>query len=133
MITLNKNVPTHFMLDPFFNAPRKRALKPVVNKNIAYNVLKSKDGFTLEFAAPGFSKDDFAINMEDGKLVVKLNKEVNSEVKYVSREFDFSSFEKKFTLPQDINLDLISASYDLGVLKISLPLKEKITKEISIL
>lgn len=132
MITLNKNVPAHFLLDPFFNLPRKKSHKATVNKNVACNILKSEKGFALEFAAPGFSKADFSINMDDGKLVVKLHKEISGETKYVSREYDFSSFEKKFTLPNNVNLDKIAASYDLGVLKIELPLKDKITKEIDI-
>jgi len=133
MVTLNKNTPAHFLLDPLFGNPRKRMHNLPVNTRIAYNIIKKESEFIIEFAAPGFSKSDFSINTDDGKLVVKLDKKDQAETKFISKEFDFSAFEKKFTLPSDVNLEKISASYELGVLKVNLPLKAKIKKEINIL
>ena len=133
MITYNKNLPAHLLFDTLFNSPSKKSgiSSTPVNK-IPYNIIKRKNGFLLEFAIPGFSKEDFAIRMEDQKLLVKLEKETSSERTYIRKEFDHSSFEKKFNLPEDINTEKISATYEQGVLSISLEKIEKISKQIDI-
>lgn len=134
MITRSKNIPANFFLDSFFNVPTKRrTIEPIVNKRIAYNIIKKETGFTMEFAVPGFSKEDFSVKMEDKKLVVKMEKELEKKGDYKRKEYEFGSFEKKFNLPSNIDQDKISASYENGVLAIELVYVEKVTKEINIL
>lgn len=133
MRTLNKNVPAHFFLDSIFNhSPKKRHVKPFVYKRIPHNIIKNEKGYALEFAIPGFSKDDFSIKMEENKLVVKLNSPEKENINYTRKEFDFDTFEKKFSIPNTINSEKISATYNSGILTVLLELKEKITKEINI-
>jgi HSP20 family protein len=105
----------------------------------AVNVIESKDGFILELAAPGMDKNDFRLKMEHNILSITGQKENNKEEndsKYTRKEFSYCSFERSFTLPNTVNSENINASYENGVLKISLPkkeeAKEKPVKEISI-
>ncbi len=133
MITYNKNLPAHFLFDSIFNSPsRKSTVNPVSAKNVPYNIIKNEKGFSIEFAIPGFSKKDFIVRMEENKLLVKLEKEISDERTYARREFNYSSFEKRFNLPEDIDSEKISATYDKGVLTISLEKLEKISKQIDI-
>ena len=37
------------------------------------------------------------------------------------KEFDYNSFKKSFSIPKSVDLSKISASYDIGILKINLP------------
>lgn len=133
MITYNKSLPAHLLFDTLFNSPSKiSGIQTIPSNKVPYNIIKEENGFLLEFAIPGFSKDDFTVRMEDQKLLVKLEKEHSDERTYLRKEFDYSSFEKKFNLPEDINAEKISASYEHGVLTISLEKLEKISKQIDI-
>ena len=49
-----------------------------------------------------------------------------SRSKYIQQEFaQYTSFERSWTLPKDVNVDSIDASYDAGILQISVPLLQE--------
>ena len=79
----------------------------------------------MEIAAPGMSKDDFKIRInEENELVVTLehkdeHKEEKKDEKYLRREFSYSHFEQTLLLPDDIKKEEISASMEHGVLNIT--------------
>ena len=93
----------------------------------AINVKESDKEYTVEIAAPGMSKDDFKIRInEENELVVTLehkdeHKEEKKDEKYLRREFSYSQFEQTLLLPDDIKKEEISASMEHGVLNITLP------------
>ncbi|MEI7013063.1 Hsp20/alpha crystallin family protein [Leptospira licerasiae] len=93
----------------------------------AVNVVKTKDGFELDFAAPGLEKGDFKIDLEGDQLTVSAEKKSESKQEdksYSKREYNYSSFSRTFTLPDNVIKDQISAKYDNGVLKLTIPKKE---------
>lgn len=105
----------------------------------ATNVVETENGFELELASPGLSKEDFKIDIENNLLTISSEKEINNEHKeknYTRKEFMVSSFSRSFNLPKTVDLDKIKAEYKDGILKVELPKKEeentKITKQISI-
>lgn len=136
MITVRnrKQRPSTFLFDPFFMGghPAQKA-EATLKPRIFTNILKSVDGFVIELAAPGFQKDDFNIDVDQNKLKVSFSKDASDEkVKYAKQEFVIGDFTKSFNLPSDIDTEKITASYDLGVLKINLVRAPKITKKIMI-
>lgn len=138
MITIrNKNHrPSSFLFDPFFlngtMAP-KTFTKPELKPRIFTNIIKTEDGFSIELAAPGFQKEDFNIDIDNDLLKVSFDKKENEETpKYTKQEFVTGAFSKSFNLPKNIDLDKITATYELGVLKISLVKTPQITKKIDI-
>ncbi len=93
----------------------------------AVNVTEDKDVYKVSIAAPGLKKDDFKIDVEGNMLTISSEKEENKEEKektYTRKEYNYSSFSRSFTLPDEIEKDKIEAKYEDGVLKISLPRKE---------
>jgi HSP20 family protein len=105
----------------------------------AVNIAEDENKYAIEFAVPGFSKSDFVINLENDILTVKSEKESQTdetEINYTRKEFDYSSFQRSFTLPDLVDGEKISASYTNGVLSIEIPKKEeakvKPAREISI-
>lgn len=91
------------------------------------NIIEDEKGFKLELSVPGFKKEDFDINIEQGALIIRSEKkeESNKEEKNYSRkEFSYSSFSRSFQLPDNINENNISAKYDNGVLQLTIPKKE---------
>jgi HSP20 family protein len=85
------------------------------------NVTENDSQYSLHLAAPGLTKQDFNIRVENDNLVIsvekKEEKEENVSDKYTRREFNYSAFKRSFRLDDKINRQGISASYDNGVLK----------------
>ncbi len=103
------------------------------NSSPSVNVVEHDGHFTMELAAPGLEKKDFNIQIENDYLVIsaekKVEKEDTSNSKYNRREFNYSSFKRSFQLDDTINLEGITASYDNGLLKITLPKKDETWKK----
>ncbi len=94
----------------------------------AVNIAENEDTFKIEFAAPGLIKTDFKINLNNDVLTVSSEKEINNEeskTNYTRKEFNFSSFERTFTLPDSADGDKISAEYKDGILTIDIPKREE--------
>jgi len=81
---------------------------------------------SIEFIAelPGVKKEDVKILLEDGVLTVSGEKKNefkgNEKINIFRNERLFGRFERKFELPEDINLDEITAKFENGLLKISI-------------
>ena len=90
----------------------------------AINVKEDEKNFDIEVAAPGFSKKDFEVTINENVLTLSAeNKKeiIEKEEEYSRREFYCNSFERSFTLPKILDLSKdIKAKYDDGVLKIHL-------------
>ena len=89
----------------------------------AVNIIEKDDKFLIELAAPGLRKEDFKINIENG--ILQIDSESQREVEeekdnYTRKEFNYSSFSRSFTLPENASEENIAASYENGVLKLKL-------------
>jgi HSP20 family protein len=59
---------------------------------------------------------------------VKEEKKEEKDAKYTRKEYSFSSFERCFTLPDEVNKEKIEARYEDGILRLVLPKKEEAKK-----
>ncbi len=93
------------------------------------NIKESEDGFEVEMAAPGFDKGDFKIEVNENVLTISSEVKAENEEKegevYTKKEFSYQSFTRSFTLPEMVDEDNISAKYENGILRISIPKKEE--------
>ena len=91
----------------------------------AINVTESDANYTVEVAAPGMTKDDFNIHIdEENNLIIKMekkseNKEEDKGKRYLRREFSYSKFQQAMILPDDVDKEKISAAVNNGVLDIT--------------
>ena len=113
-----RSVMEDFFNTDFFN-------KPFISSGFlpAVNIRDEQDSYELEMSAPGFNKEDFKISSENGLLTISA--ETSSETKedkknYTKKEFSSSSFSRSFSLPDNIEEDHVKASYQNGLLKVSL-------------
>ena len=101
----------------------------------AINVLENEHSYDLELAAPGMTKDDFKVSLdENGDLVINMEKkqENNEEKKhghYLRREFSYSKFQQTMLLPEDADREKINAQVEHGVLKVNNPKVVKVEPE----
>ena len=93
----------------------------------AINVIESDKDYKVEVAAPGMTKEDFNVHIdEENNLVISMekkteNKEEKKEGRYLRREFSYSKFQQTMILPDDVDKEKISAQVENGVLNIDLP------------
>lgn len=139
LIKLNKNPKAGYqgrflpMFDEVFNdffggSPANQAF----NKGAAVNIKEDEKNYHLEFAAPGFEKEEFKLSLENQVLTVSAEKknEVKEESKeYTRREFAYSAFQRSFNLPESVNVEAIKAEYKNGILNVTIPKKEEEKKE----
>ena len=101
------------------NMPKTNATAPAIN------VLETETDYTVEVAAPGLSKDDFEVNINnDGDLTMKMEKksdEKEQKAHYLRREFAYSKYEQTLILPDDVEKEHIAARVVNGVLTVTLP------------
>ena len=97
----------------------------------AVNIIDNKNEYKVTLAAPGLKREDFKIDVENNMLTISAEKEEKKEEKderYARREYNYTSFSRSFTLPENIKQDAIEAKYEDGVLKLMLPKKEDVKK-----
>ena len=108
----------------------------------AINVIEKENEYDVELAAPGMTKDDFKVTLdEEDNLVVALEKkeETTDENKetghYLRREFSYTKFHQTLLLPDDVDREKIGASVENGVLTVVLPKKstQELKKEAKVI
>ena len=124
----NRNLWMPEEFNDFFDTdfmPRVNATAPAIN------VKESEKDYTVELAAPGLTKDDFTVNVDnDGNLHIKIEnksnkKEEDKKSHYLRREFSYSKYEQTLLLPDDVEKEKIAATVNNGVLTVDLPKIEK--------
>ena len=98
--------------------------------NPATNVINYDDRHVIELAIPGFAKKDVSITFEDDRLTVKSNREeAKGGLNYRLREFNYTDFTKSFKIPETVDSESIVASFESGILTITLNKKPEATPQ----
>ncbi len=106
--------------DDFFN---DRFWMKATQKEPAMNIKETEKEYQIELAAPGLTKEDFEIFIDNGYLNIYAEKSSEAEDKkenYTRKEFNYSSFKRSLLLPENVKEEEIKATYDNGVLKFNL-------------
>jgi HSP20 family protein len=92
------------------------------------NIRETDNSFEVELSAPGKTKESFNIELDNELLSISSEfktENTTEEGKFTRKEFSHSSFRRSFTLPETVKAEDIKASYENGILKISLPKREE--------
>ncbi|MGA9042574.1 MAG: Hsp20/alpha crystallin family protein [Terriglobales bacterium] len=92
----------------------------------AVDVYEDEHNTTLKIEVPGIDEKDIDVRIENNTLTVHGERKFEKEEKeenYRRIERQYGSFTRSFTLPTTVDSEKVSASYDKGVLKITLPKK----------
>lgn len=88
------------------------------------NVTEDDKKYRMEVAIPGYKKEDFKVNLDENVLTISSEKKDEKEEKnekVTRREFNYSSFQRSFTLPENVDKQKIDAKYVDGILSFDLP------------
>ena len=97
----------------------------------AANITENKDYYEVALAVPGMKKDDLKIDVQGNLLTISSEKEETKEEtdkQFTRKEYNYSSFTRSFTLPDEVNQEKIGAKYEEGILKLTLPRREESKK-----
>jgi HSP20 family protein len=128
-------------MEKFFNAPLDEFFNLGRVMNVpAVNVSETDKEYRLSIAAPGLDKKDFKVEAYDDMLTISAEheKEEREEKngRFNRREYNYTSWSRSFTLPENSNYSKIDARYENGELKLLIPKMEvkepKKTKTISV-
>ncbi|MBE2229592.1 MAG: Hsp20/alpha crystallin family protein [Chitinophagaceae bacterium] len=116
-------------MEKFFNAPIDEFFSMGKIMNVpAVNVSETDKEFKLCVAAPGMDKKDFKVEAFDEMLTISAEKEKEEKEekngRYNRREYNYSSWSRSFTLPENCDASKINAEYKNGELLILIPKKE---------
>jgi len=95
----------------------------------AMDLSENDDAYILRVDLPGMSPDDVRIEMEGRVLTVSGERKAEHETEeagYRRIERSFGSFRRSVTLPDGVDPEAITASYDAGVLTVRVPKPEAI-------
>lgn len=92
------------------------------------DVYETDKAFMVEVDLPGLNKEDVQITVENNTLTItgerKWKKEIKDENVHRQERF-YGKFVRSFVLPENVDRDNISASFENGVLTIEIPKKDK--------
>lgn len=106
----------------FFNeAPASRPWTPAVD------IQENENELLLTADVPGLTLENIDISIEDGALTLSGERKFESNEEkggYHRIERSYGQFRRVFTLPESVDAEKVTAAYDAGVLKVTLPKKE---------
>jgi HSP20 family protein len=94
----------------------------------AMDLVETEDNYVLRADLPGVSEGDVKIELDDNVLTISgERKSAHKEAKegYYRVERAYGSFSRTLTLPEGVDADSISASFDRGVLEVNVPKPEQ--------
>ncbi|MDX2046845.1 MAG: Hsp20/alpha crystallin family protein [Chitinophagaceae bacterium] len=93
--------------------------------NIPVNLRETDKTYEMSVVAPGLRKEDFKLNVSNDLLTISYDqKEEQKQENWLRKEYGIRSFTRTFTLDDTVDIEEITASYDNGILHLTLPKKE---------
>lgn len=105
----------------------------VVRPELPIDLLDEGERVRVIADLPGFKKDDIEVFVENGDLVIRAERKEEIEekdVNYLRRERRFGRVYRRITLPSDVDMEKIKASYNNGILEITIPKTERTKRRI---
>lgn len=136
----NKEISTNTGFEDFYNVlddyfsndwPFKRTL---THDTFKVDVEDNGNEYLIEAEVPGIDKKYINVELNDGKLMISITRDENSESKkknFIHRERRYSSMSRSIYL-EDAKPDGIKAKLENGLLKVVVPKEEKPNNSITI-
>ena len=115
-----------FFNDPFFDFDRRFfAPAKATPSSFKTDIKDNGDSFLLEAELPGFKKEDISLDI-DGDILTLTAKRTESKEekdgKYLRRERSYGEYSRSFDI-SEINVEKADATYENGILTLTLPKK----------
>lgn len=96
------------------------------------NTREGDHAYHVEVDLPGVQKEDINVDVNDNVVTISGERNTKEEVKkedYYKVESSYGKFERRFTLPENVDVENIHAESQDGVLEVVIPKLEKVEKK----
>lgn len=114
---------------PFFAPRRTENDDDGSNWVPSVDISETDDAFEVRAELPGVAKADLHVSVKDNLLTLsgeKRQEQVDDTQNYRRVERRYGSFQRRFTLPSEVETDNIKAEFNDGVLTLSIPKPEAV-------
>ena len=87
---------------------------------------RGETAYQLEFSVPGYAKEAFDIEIDNGNLIVTYDNEqtgTTGQNDFSRKEFYHHAFKRSFLIPDSVDVTKTKANFTNGILSIQLPKK----------
>ena len=101
----------------------------------AFDIAETEKEYTITGEIPGIEPKDLNVTLVDGTLTIQGEKKKEQEEKgehFHRIERESGSFHRGFRVPEHVKTEELKAHYKDGVLKITLPKAQVMTKKIEV-
>lgn len=124
MRSLVTHRPSPGNVDRWFDALFQDWPRLSANSAPPVDIRQDSDGYRVEVELPGLKKKDFSVDVDNNLLTVASAREQDHDSEssgYIVRERRVGAFKRSFMLPQDVDAERINASYEDGLLTVTVP------------
>lgn len=96
-----------------------------------FEIAETDDGYTVAAELPGLGRDNVEVVVDEGILTIRGEKKAAEKKEgksYLFSERAYGAFERRFSLPETVRQEAISAAYENGVLTLTLPKRPEAKK-----
>jgi HSP20 family protein len=118
----------HTQLDHAFQSPVTASRNGVEYTSLPVDIQQTEAAFIVEASVPGFNPTDVEVTFEDGVLTIagrRTTSETAKDATYLRRERRTTSVFRQVGLPAEVRADDITAAFENGVLRITVPRAQK--------
>jgi HSP20 family protein len=92
----------------------------------ATDIIETPDALVMKTELPGLTDKDVSVEIENGMITIRGERKHEEETKdkgYLRVERSYGKFVRTFALPNDVEIDKINATFDNGLLELTIPRK----------
>ena len=123
------------LFNSFFDTPTHSSGAPLRRYVPAMDVVDAGEAFVLKADLPGLSESDVSIEVRDNVLTVSGERKSEHEDRkagYYRVERSYGSFRRSLTLPEGVDPEAVTATFDKGVLAVTVPKPEQHPRKVQI-
>jgi HSP20 family protein len=116
------------LFNTFFDSPTAGHGNDVRRWIPAMDLVETEDHFILKADLPGLSEEDITLEFEDNVLTVSGERKLEHETKregFFRIERATGAFNRSLTLPEGVDVESVTATFDRGVLQVRIPKPEE--------
>jgi HSP20 family protein len=110
----------------------KEDLNPLMKQTVPANIRENGNAYMVDVIAPGLSKEDFKISLENNIVTIGYEKKSENESEnenIIRNEYQTRSFSRSFTIDDSVDAEQISAQYVNGILTLNFPKKVNVKQK----
>lgn len=125
-------------IDRLFDDFGRRSLQPPFGRSLPVDITETDEAYEITAELPGVDQDNIEVTFSSGTLSIKMERTQETEEKKNTdrlTERSYGSFWRSFLVPKSVDVGKIEASFDKGVLTVTLPKiaeEQKLAKTIAV-